>query len=500
MVVGLISRIRNITSRPYHLVLAGDPFYVPKVGGEPCLDDVVEIPPGFDQPVEGIVVPWAATSTCGLVVGEGPGHVAEPSEQIRCVVGPSELDDGAVDWLRLHEEAWQPIAQERWMALGRRHLFGAIGSEVELTLTFRDRYSFPGEHLDQPPWWRVAFNTNFEREAVSAPPNTVFLNVYDLAPAASIPNSMLCNTLVKTFGAFHAAVEVYGEEWGFYRQLHPDDCGICRSRHPRRHSVHVYRQSVNLGVTALRDWEVWTLIRQDLIPEWPSRRYDLIHSNCIHFCDELQKLLGVKPVPSWVRGLHETGAALFRVAWPLSWLVGGGDAGPAALPAPSPPDVAEDDVGREEQAEARGGVCDFNLKGGKRHSKRKSRGGQAPQEGIPGAGEQQERTPATGSTALPENSAPELPDSARLRPQFLPEPLPQGEALAAAAAQGELAAPPAVVRWQGAEAISSRSRSWGESDGEGSGISFASLDPEERNPELPCSATGSEGVARQAAG
>eukprot|EP00421_Protoceratium_reticulatum_P033896 CAMPEP_0168473982 /NCGR_PEP_ID=MMETSP0228-20121227/60604_1 /TAXON_ID=133427 /ORGANISM="Protoceratium reticulatum, Strain CCCM 535 (=CCMP 1889)" /LENGTH=125 /DNA_ID=CAMNT_0008489991 /DNA_START=35 /DNA_END=409 /DNA_ORIENTATION=+ len=93
--------------------------------------------------------------------------------------------------------------------------------------------------------------------------------------------------MVKTFGAFHAAVEVYGEEWGFY---------------------------------------IWNLIRWDVLREWPSRRYHIIHSNCIHFCDELLKLLGAKPVPAWVRGLHETGAALMRLPWPLSLLGSSTDA------------------------------------------------------------------------------------------------------------------------------------------------------------------------------
>lgn len=76
---------------------------------------------------------------------------------------------------------------------------------------------------------------------------------------------------------------------------------------------------------------MWNLVRWDVIPSWPSKRYDLIHSNCIHFCDDFLLRLGVKPVPAWVRGLHETGAALFRTPWPLSWLVGRSDAESVAL-------------------------------------------------------------------------------------------------------------------------------------------------------------------------
>lgn len=395
MVVCLVVRIRNESTRTFTVTQAGDPFYNPKVDGQACGGDPVEIEPGTDSLTEGLVVPWAATTRCGLVV-----HEDGCPEGVRCVVGPAD-DDAGHDWLRLHGAAWEPLAEERWLALGKRHLLGAVGGVVELQLTFREPASArallpslrrvpgePGARVrlkglmvstelngseatciawdDSEQRWtvrldsremravkaenlvslqapeerqdarsaaatRIATSILFERESACAPANTVFLNVYDLAAAASIPNSMLCNSLVKTVGAFHAAVEVYGEEWGFYRQPNPEDCGICRSRQPRKHPVHVYRQSVNLGKTTLRDWEVWNLIRWDIIPQWPSSRYDLIRSNCIHFCDEMLKKLGVDAVPAWVRGLHENAAAILKVPWPLSLMYDTGGNGPPAV-------------------------------------------------------------------------------------------------------------------------------------------------------------------------
>merc|ERR1719352_1483819 len=47
--------------------------------------------------------------------------------------------------------------------------------------------------------------------------------------------------------------------------------------------------------------------------EWPSKRYDFIRCNCIHFSGELLQQLGVGSVPSWITGLHETGA--LAAAW-----------------------------------------------------------------------------------------------------------------------------------------------------------------------------------------
>lgn len=437
MVVCFVVRIRNLSSRTFHLVKASDAFYTTKVGDEVWEDGPLAVPPGFDSSAEGLVVPWSATSRYGLVVR---GETDSDEHGIRCVVGPSGLDDGGIDWLKLHTCSWGELAQEQWLALGRRHILGAIGNSVELTLTFRERRRYEGEELGTVPGEEapastptseasseavfVASCTHFERESACAPPNTVFLNVYDLASAASIPNAILCNSMMKSFGAFHATCEVYGEEWGFYRQPNPDDCGICRSRHPRRHPVHVYRQSINLGETALRDWEVWNLIRWDVIPMWPSRRYDLIHSNCIHFADELSRLLGAKEVPHWVKGLHETGAALLRTPWPLN-LLGGS--------------TASEDAQEEEEPH----TPPAPLPAPRRVSR------DIPRPPTP---------PASRPAPASEDAQQEYPVFTGKRPDFLPEPLPTTEEERTAATQ---------------------SATSGRDDGEDSGHSFASADHED---------------------
>eukprot|EP00927_Polykrikos_kofoidii_P050584 TRINITY_DN44479_c0_g1_i1.p1 TRINITY_DN44479_c0_g1~~TRINITY_DN44479_c0_g1_i1.p1 ORF type:complete len:460 (-),score=57.64 TRINITY_DN44479_c0_g1_i1:164-1543(-) len=317
MVVCMIVRIRNATaSRTFTLAHANDPFYTPCIGGTPCGSELVELPPGFDEATDGLVVPWLATSRQGLVFGE-----VDSLELVRCSVGPREEGPSDIDWLQFHDTRWEPIVQPRWLALGHRHVLGMMGEAVELQLTFHDTSSL-GEVdtarriiVDGHSGYAglsFAEHMHFDQEITCAAPNTVFLNVFDLAAVASLPNAMLCNTLVKTIGAFHAAVEVYGDEWSFYKQASPSACGVGKSLLPRHHSVHVYRQSVNLGPTRLKDWEVMRIIESDVIPNWPSGRYDLIHCNCIHFCDSLLALLGAKPVPPWVRGLHETGAAILR--------------------------------------------------------------------------------------------------------------------------------------------------------------------------------------------
>lgn len=314
MVVAEVVRVRNNTMRTFCLE-AGDPFYTPQVDGKPCVDGIIEVPPGFDQASEGLVVPWEKMTRGGLVITESR---SPPEECLRVVVGPIEADADNRDWLQFKNDQWESLAIERWLPLGRRHYLGTVGSSVEVQLTFRDARGQPGNG----PAANLVEVTHFEKAVSCAPANMVFLNVFDLAPALSVPNAMLCNTMIKSMGAFHAAVEVYSEEWSFYRTPNAHSCGVCKSLRPRHHPVHVYRQSINLGATTLRDWEVRYLIRARLAPKWLGGSYDLLHRNCIHFCDELLLNLGAKAVPSWVKGLHETGGAIFRVPWPLSYVFG----------------------------------------------------------------------------------------------------------------------------------------------------------------------------------
>lgn len=309
MVVCQVVHVRNLSQRSFRIV-TDDPFYSsPTLDGGATDEDSFEIPPHLDAAAEGLVVPWSSTTFHGLIILE-----VESGQLIRCTVGPKESDAGR-DWLRLHNSDWAPIAEDDWLELGPRHWFGAIGNSVQLQLTFQEPTSAsPGhspEELSSAD--ALAACVSFMSEVDSASPSTVFLNVYDLAPVTSAVNSLLCNTVVKTFGAFHAAIEVYGAEWGFYRQQDPDLCGVCRSRQPRHHPVHVYRQSVNLGQTLLTEAQTIHMMKTEIARAWPGGRYDLIHCNCIHFCEELAKRLGAQPVPSWVRGLHETGAAAASV-------------------------------------------------------------------------------------------------------------------------------------------------------------------------------------------
>lgn len=334
-------------------VKSGDLFYTPQIDGVPCVDSTFEVPPGFDQLCDGLVVPWIFPTNEGLVITEEVLHAADPVPVLRCVVGPLQSEQQEIedrDWLQFHSHDWEPLAQDKWTPLGKRHMMmGTIGGSVDVQLTFRDargyRSGVPANLYEV---------VRFDRAVLAAQPHDVLLNIFDLASALTLPNAVFCNTMCNFAGAFHAAVEVYGEEWSFYRTPNPTSCGVCKSLRPRRHPVHVYRQSMLLGQTHLKDWEVRYLIRAQMAPKWVGGDYELLGRNCIHFCDELLFGLGVKRVPNWVTCLHETGYSILRIPWPLSICFGSSDLHPLELPSSEThaalSDADEDDKMSESQS------------------------------------------------------------------------------------------------------------------------------------------------------
>lgn len=310
MVIAQVVRIRNETKRTFTL-RPGDPCYKVQLEGQDARDGQFLIGPGFDQAVSGLVIPWEIMTSGGLEVEEVLQN--GPEQVVRCIIGAVERDGLTRDWLQMRSITWEPIEQDKWLHLGRRHLFGTVGSAVDIHMIFRDSCA---SGADRPP--QLARVLHFDHAVRCAPSDAVILNVFDLVSAAQIPNAILNNTVFHTFGAFHAAVEIYGEEWSFYRTTNAKMSGVFRSPTPRQHAVHIYRQSIIMGTTTLRDWEVRYLIRGQLAPQWPGGSYNLLRRNCIHFCDELLLYLGVSPIPSWVKGLHEVGACVLRVPWPLS--------------------------------------------------------------------------------------------------------------------------------------------------------------------------------------
>lgn len=132
----------------------------------------------------------------------------------------------------------------------------------------------------------------------------VFLNVYDLSEDWLHANNIFVDVL-RLGGAFHTGVEAHGKEWSFGQK------GVTRST-PRRHDVHVYRQSVPMGLTMCSAAEVLGIIERDLLPRWRGEDYELFRRNCCSFSDVLCRRLCGKPIPLWVNRFPKLALAARR--------------------------------------------------------------------------------------------------------------------------------------------------------------------------------------------
>jgi hypothetical protein len=130
----------------------------------------------------------------------------------------------------------------------------------------------------------------------------VWLNIYDvMAPF------QLVNDLAKQVGsgAFHAGVEVFGQEWSYgWREF---GSGVY-SATPMSNDRHKYRESVAMGVTPLSSGELNVLIDKLRI-KWVGKDYELLTHNCCHFTDAMCRDLGVGQVPEWVMHLASAGVS-----------------------------------------------------------------------------------------------------------------------------------------------------------------------------------------------
>jgi len=127
----------------------------------------------------------------------------------------------------------------------------------------------------------------------------VYLNVYHLSDAWLESNRIF--QLAGIGGAFHAGIEVHGQEWSYcsdkWTYGHTKSGISCTQ--PRTHEVHVFHESVLVGETNLSKSAVRELI-EDLLTEWPAEDYNLLENNCCNFSDAFSQVLVGEPIPAWV--------------------------------------------------------------------------------------------------------------------------------------------------------------------------------------------------------
>lgn len=150
---------------------------------------------------------------------------------------------------------------------------------------------------------------NRDPEPEAAPsPTPVTLHIYDVSGHSAVTGANAFFRAVGT-GAYHAGVEVYGQEWSFGGSTG----GYCGSGvfncDPKDCGAHQYRESKEMGDCWLTRKEVNALLKA-LASEWPGDSYDLLRHNCCHFCDGFTQRLGVGPCPRWLTNLAGVGAML----------------------------------------------------------------------------------------------------------------------------------------------------------------------------------------------
>mmetsp|Transcript_17209 Transcript_17209/g.37030 ORF Transcript_17209/g.37030 Transcript_17209/m.37030 type:complete len:278 (-) Transcript_17209:785-1618(-) len=133
----------------------------------------------------------------------------------------------------------------------------------------------------------------------------VTLHIYDVGGHRLVKGA---NKVFRTIGtgAFHAGVEINGQEWSF---------GFCElgsgvfSCQPSQCPGHTYRECLPMGATKLSSHDVAEVIVK-LTQQWQGPDYDLLVHNCCHFSAALCQALQVKRVPAWVTNLAGAGATL----------------------------------------------------------------------------------------------------------------------------------------------------------------------------------------------
>jgi len=146
----------------------------------------------------------------------------------------------------------------------------------------------------------LPFTYNYHHVTTLGEDHSVKLNVYDLHWSISGLNKMLVNTF--GIGAFHVGVELFGVEYMFANgrqsRIGPEESGIIKHI-PRNHSIHVFREVINLGQTSLSPHAVRKKLDR-MKAMWTIGSYNIVHRNCIHFAMAFAEILGASSLPSYI--------------------------------------------------------------------------------------------------------------------------------------------------------------------------------------------------------
>lgn len=148
------------------------------------------------------------------------------------------------------------------------------------------------------PTWISSVGPLYMRPSASRNVERVMVRVYNLTTAVMARGF---NSMLKSFGAFHSGVEVYGREWSFGQTPNVWATGIVEHQ-PGQNPDHHFRETLVMGYTKLPEEHILDII-DEMRYEWKGCTYDLLSRNCHNFTDAFCVKLGVGHLPAWVNNL-----------------------------------------------------------------------------------------------------------------------------------------------------------------------------------------------------
>lgn len=144
----------------------------------------------------------------------------------------------------------------------------------------------------------------------------VNLHIYDVRGNVAVE---YMNTMFRMLGtgAFHVAVEVYGDEWSYgFLDESPGCTGVFNCEPGQNKEYGHHREMIAMGKTQ-KTWIEVDNILETLCAEWHGEDYDLLRHNCCHFSDAFCRRLDVGGIPAWVMNLASVGGSLTDGIWKI---------------------------------------------------------------------------------------------------------------------------------------------------------------------------------------
>lgn len=229
---------------------------------------------------------------------------------------------------------------------------------------------FIGSPASRPPLVQAGASgsANLLSMPVEGAEVSVLLHVYDVSQTTSIRqlNRVLAQgpSWLKFGGVFHAGVEILGKEWSFGYSA--SGTGVSGTQ-PRKHPMHTFRETVDMGSVALSKEEVFAILK-GMAEEYPGSSYHLMKRNCCTFAEDLCTRLGVGAIPPWVHRLARIGDRVLTMSQALEEKLGavhlsmaacGGACGAEAVAAVSEPGTLEKAFGFLQSVHDGGGNWQF---------------------------------------------------------------------------------------------------------------------------------------------